>query len=372
MNGILGCVQLLEGQWSNPETKEIFVGLEKSSAEMIGLVNRLLDFTEIQSGKYALQEKVFSISKLVEPIVHISNIRCREKGVVFSLNMTRNVSGVFCGDQEKIVMLLENLVDNAIKFTNVGSVIVTINAENILGEAKDTAKEKVMLVISVMDTGIGISSESKSQIFTMFNQVKGGMNRNHGGLGLGLSLCKRYAELMGGGLTFTTEQGKGSEFFCSIPLMVMPEKTQLPEKILPYAVVKDASLLIVEDNETNQLVLIGILKKLGYTADIANNGAEALGLLASKKYDLILMDCQMPVMDGLEATKQIRQGKDGNKNTPIVAITANAMSGDKQRCLTAGMNDYIKKPFKKEVLKQKMSLWLRPESNDVINTPQAK
>ena len=124
----------------------------------------------------------------------------------------------------------------------------------------------------------------------------------------------------------------------------------------------------MEDNETNQLVLLGILKKLGHRADVANNGAEALGILANKNFDLILMDCQMPVMDGLEATKRIRKGNEGNKNTPIIAITANAMSGDKQRCLTAGMNDYIKKPFKKEMLKEKIDLWLQSGSTNTENT----
>ena len=185
------------------------------------------------------------------------------------------------------------------------------------------------------------------------------MDCNHGCLGLGLSLCKRYSELMGGELTFTTEQGKGSEFFCSIPLKVMPADTTLPEKMLFQPITNSASILVVEDNKTNQLVLLGILKKLGHTAEVANNGAEALGLLACKKFDLILMDCQMPVMDGLEATKQIRRTHEDYNNTPIIAITANAMSGDRERCLTAGMNDYIKKPFKKEILKEKVDLWLQ-------------
>jgi len=365
MNGILGCVQLLESHQNNPDAKEAFGGLEKSSAEMIGLVNRLLDFTEIQSGKYELQEKSFSLPPVLDQILYLSNIRCKEKGIVFSLNTTKNVPAVLYGDQEKIVMMLENLIDNAIRFTNSGSVIVTVSAEVV---ANKVAGKDTKISVSVMDTGIGISKESKDEIFSMFTQAKGGMDRNHGGLGLGLSLCQRYAELMGGELTFTTEQGRGSEFVCSIPLKAMPDNTVLPEKMEFQCAVRSASILVVEDNKTNQLVLLGILKKLGHTAEVANNGAEALGVLACKQFDLILMDCQMPVMDGLEATRQIRRNNEGNKNTPIIAITANAMSGDRQRCLTAGMNDYIKKPFKKEILNEKINLWLQHMASNYQNT----
>ncbi|OUS29412.1 hypothetical protein A9Q99_09960 [Gammaproteobacteria bacterium 45_16_T64] len=372
MHGILGCIQLLESSPQSGDTTQAYGGLVKSSDDMIEIVNRLLNFTEIQGGKCELQNRHFSLDKIIQPLFDASRHRCEDKKIVFSPNLINEMPPFFYGDSDKILIILDNLVDNAIKFTNRGSIIITIKCEELLSKDQNHGEALHRLFISIMDTGIGISDEAKSSIFSMFTQEQGGFNRLHGGLGLGLALCKKYVDLMDGDLSFTTELDKGSEFFCTLPLYqseaasISTEKTTSHIPKLENS--KQASILIVEDNITNQLVISALLKKAGHSTQVANNGVEALTLLDSNFFDIILMDCQMPLMDGLEATRNIRKHNARHKYTPIVAITANAMSSDRRNCLDSGMNDYIKKPFKKDLLLDKVNYWLQLATTQ----PQAK
>jgi CheY-like chemotaxis protein len=268
------------------------------------------------------------------------------------------------GDPGRINQILNNLVGNAIKFTKQGSINIEVN----LSESIENIRS---FTCAITDTGIGIPAESLDGLFESFSQVDASTTRKFGGTGLGLAISKRLVKLMGGDINVTSELGLGSCFKFTIPLGKSDKK---PEQIIkPSTTLTDLNipkwpvntrLLLVEDNRVNQLVIQGILKHFSLKADVASNGIEGINALerSSKPYDLILMDCQMPEMDGYDATRHIRSHTQGvyNANTPIIALTANAMSGDKDKCMNAGMSDYLTKPIEPEELLSRLKYWLKP------------
>jgi CheY-like chemotaxis protein len=255
------------------------------------------------------------------------------------------------GDYNRLRQILNNLLGNALKFTQKGSVRLEI-------ELVESDARSVTLRFSVSDSGVGMAPETLRSLFTPFYQADASTTRRFGGTGLGLSICKRLAELMGGNITVESKLEQGSRFSLTLPFLAVPsaEAAPAPVAVKPVDLPKHAHVLLVEDNRINQMVASQMLGKMGARVTVAENGREAIDMLARLHFDLIFMDCQMPVMDGYETTRQIRAGAAGTGKTAIriVATTANAMRGDREKCLEAGMDDYIAKPFSFDDLTTKL------------------
>jgi CheY-like chemotaxis protein len=360
MNGISGYLELLKSPEDNNDSLALVNSLEHCSADMLRLIDRILDFTQLLAGNLSINTELLDFSLLLAELETVYRQRCNAKALTFKVTKDDSVPKKIWGDRKKLFVIINDLLDNAVKYTRSGGielVIKTLPTRSELGNPYDVIYS---MLVSVRDTGIGIAITDRPKIFKAFSQLDGAFNRKQGGLGLGLAMCHEYIKLMNGTLTLLSDLGKGSQFDFIVDLKVIPN---LAEPVTaaengPTPRVTSANILIVEDNPTNQLVLNSILKKLGHQTTIAENGVKALEILANAEFDLILMDCQMPEMDGFEATRAIRSGN-RQKNIPIIAVTANVMEGDEQRCLDAGMNDYMKKPIKKELLMEKISQWYK-------------
>jgi len=358
MNGILGGIELL--QLEQPAANEPLKLLSSSAAEMMKLVNRILDFIQLQAGTVKNEPSIFSLTEMLEDFALRYTDRCRSKELQFTYLNETNVDLTVRGDRKKLTQIVEELLDNAYRFTQTGSVTLSLAVEPYC-DSTDTAGNERSCKIIVEDTGVGVSVDDQKKIFHAFTQADSSFSRSHYGMGLGLVSCKRFAEIMGGTLTLESQLGKGSK----VSLLLNMEVLSKPQKIDPLTAseLTHKKLLIVEDNITNQLVLKGILQKLGYETAVAENGLKALDYLSHNTIDLILMDCQMPEMDGFETTTRIRVSEEAFKHIPIIAVTANTMSGDRERCLAIGMNDYLGKPVRKDLLQEKLSYWLHRTSS---------
>lgn len=349
IHGIQGSLSLLQKSQQSTEENHILCLARVSCDDMMSLVTNVLEFTEMQSGKLQLEEDVFSLPHAMEPVQEKMKRSAASKGLHLSWTVTADPQHLLYGDAARFRLIVNHLVDNAIKFTENGQVNVTIKEHN------------GTITACISDTGIGIEESQQSLIYQAFTQIEAGLDRRFGGLGIGLSICQHLLSLMGGHLSFTSKPGHGSEFSFSITLPVCCT-TQGQAATSYSATAKQA--LVVEDNPVNMQILCAMLEKLGFTVSGANNGKEAVSLLDGNialqdAIDLILMDCQMPSMDGHEATRRIRQINGGRlAKTPIIAVTANAMSDDQQKCFRSGMNDYLKKPITVEQLESILRKWL--------------
>jgi len=369
MNGISGYLELLKSPEDNSDSLALVNSLEHCSADMLRLIDRILDFTQLLAGNLSINTELLDFSLLLAELETAYCQRCKSKALTFNVTKDDNVPKKIWGDRKKLFVIINDLLDNAVKYTQAGGIEVVIRAIPIRSISGNSYEIMNTVLVSVRDTGIGIALADRPKIFKAFSQLDGAFNRKQGGLGLGLAMCHEYIKLMNGTLTLLSNVGNGSRFDFMVDLKVVPNlatsTTAVVKTAEPLTVTKSANatilganILIVEDNPTNQLVLNGILKKLGHQTSIAENGIQALEILANAEFDLILMDCQMPEMDGFEATRTIRSGS-RLKDIPIIAVTANVMEGDEQRCLDAGMNDYMKKPIKKELLMEKISQWYK-------------
>lgn len=338
LNGILGMASLIEETDLSQEQRKYVNILKNSADNLLTIVNDILDFSKVEAKKIEIEKIPFSLIGCVEEIRQILSFGSSKKGLVINLNHEKDLPQFVLGDPTRIRQVLMNLISNAIKFTEKGEIVIEV------------CERDHLIHFSVIDTGIGMNEESLKKIFLPFTQADASTTRKFGGTGLGLSICKQLIETMGGTIGVKSSEGKGSVFWFELPL----EETNAPVLHQPHAPVQLNStklrILIAEDNDVNALIAKSVIEKLGHTTKVAHNGREAITALESEPFDLVLMDCQMPEMDGFEATKAIRASEESWKNIKIVAVTANALSGDKERCLNAGMNDYISKPFKKEEL----------------------
>ncbi len=353
LNGISGGVQLLNQTRLAPSQAQYLQVIQKSSTHLSSLLESILDFSEASANSLVLQTTPINLVNLLHEVSLLASQRCREKGLYYESYIAPDVSQKLLGDGQKLRRLLFHVLDNAVKFTSKGK--VHLQADEYFDGVKH------WLQVQVVDTGVGISEGKKNALFAPFHQLDSAFNRQHGGLGIGLPICHAFCELMGGQINIDAQQGVGTVVEISLPFKPYPtisetnEASAAPKK---KGKRKCKTVLVVEDNRVNQMVQKGILTKLGYETVFAENGQEALDQVQKEDFLAILMDCQMPIMDGFEATRKIRTLDTTASKLPIIAITANAMSGDRQRCLDSGMDDYLAKPVKMDELKDKLQRWI--------------
>jgi PAS domain S-box-containing protein len=348
MHGILGMSGLLLKTPLDGRQRE-YVSILKSSAEsLLIIINDILDFSKIEAGKLTIEQIAFSPTALVQDVAALFQAHALEKNLQLTLSLPDNPPTALLGDPTRIRQILLNLVDNAIKFTHQGEVELRARFE--------PDKDGVGCQFRVLDNGIGMSEETQSRLFQAFSQADSSTTRRYGGTGLGLAVSSQLAELMGGQLTVVSEPGKGSCF--TLSLLLTP--TILPLAELPALPVIQlrGRILVVEDHPVNQKVLAHQLREMGLQHAVAASGKQALDLLTTDDFDLVLMDWQMPEMDGLEATRQIRQLPTNIRHIPIIALTANANAGFREACLASGANDYLSKPYTEAALAALLMQWL--------------
>lgn len=344
LNAMLGFSDLLSKTSLSYEQKEYLEAIETSGKNLMGIINDILDFSKIEAGMLSLETVPFSIQQTVHSVYAMFFSKAQKKGLRLFSSVDPNVPSLVAGDPTKFNQILINLIGNAIKFTSEGTVMIECTVKKLQAD-------KLILQVSIKDTGIGIPHEKLGKIFDRFTQAEDSTTRNFGGTGLGLSIAKKLVEMQGGELMVTSEPGKGSEFLFTIHYTVaysneyVHNENQVTHPALNF---QGTKTLIVEDNPLNQKLASTLLRNEGFEVEVAENGEMAVQFLKERQYDVILMDIQMPIMDGYEATSEIRTKL--NIKTPIIAMTANAIAGEKERCIELGMDDYITKPFKAEFL----------------------
>ncbi|WP_411823707.1 ATP-binding protein [Leptospira sp. 'Mane'] len=360
MNGIIGMTHLLLETGLSQEQRK-YSELVKTSAEsLLSLLNDILDFSKIEAKKLELEYTTLHVNQIIEEVLSLFQHKVVEKQIFLKHHSDFSKADVFLGDPSRLKQILVNLIGNAIKFTREGGVTVTI-------EKKEVVANRTKILFSIEDTGIGIPSHALDSLFSPFQQVETSTTRRFGGTGLGLAIAKQLSELMGGTIGVKSELGKGSVFwFTSIfesssshlSLGDTNQESKAPNQSKNIRFL-GKKVLVAEDNPTNQIVALGLLRKIGIEAKLVNNGKEVLEELSKNRYSLVLMDCQMPEMDGFEATARIRSQTDENfqTNIPIIALTAYAMKGDREKCISAGMNDYLSKPIQPTELSLLIEKW---------------
>lgn len=359
LNGVMGMASLLENSNPTEEQEEYVQTIKISSHRLLKIINEILDYSKAEAGKTELRVEPFSLIQCIEDAININLPKALEKGLVLSYNLEKNISNFLSGDGGKLQQILINLLGNAIKFTNTGSVFLNI-------ERLNKTKQEIILQFSIKDTGIGIPKESINRLFDAFMQVDDSSTRTNSGTGLGLAISKRFVELMDGKIWVQSEQQKGSTFYFTAKFQVLPNQSKIPlptdNSIITPKIAEKSGLkiLLVEDDKINQMLAIRLLEKMGHIPHAVNNGQEAINALKKEYYNFILMDVQMPVLDGIEATKIIR--RELHYQPIIVAMTANAMLEDQRLCEEAGMDDFLTKPVNVKALEETLVKWRKTTS----------
>jgi len=346
LNGVIGLSRVLQKTDLNNEQKELLSLITTSGENLLQIIGDILDFSKHESGQIILEKIDFELKSLLNKVFHLMKFKAEENGIDFSYHLSDDIPAVLNGDPLRISQILMNMVNNAIKFTHKG--YVKMSAELV-----DKKEDQVQILFKIKDSGIGISEEDKELIFKEFSQSEDSNSRKYGGTGLGLVISKNMVDLMHGEIGVESELEKGSEFWFKISLkqsQVAKDQMQAPVETVP----KDLRILLAEDNIINQKVAILILKQFGLKCDVAKDGMEAFNLYKTNDYELVLMDMQMPNVDGLQSTEMIRTHEKDNSVEPvyIVALTANAMAEDKQNCLQSGMNNFLSKPASEKEFRQ--------------------
>lgn len=373
MNGLMGMTSLLLDTQLNDEQRDFVEVVQSSATTLLELINDILDFSKIEAHKLQLEYRVFSVHTWLDELITPLAVLATKKGLQLDVIISPTVPDQVLGDSRRLRQIVINLVGNAIKFTQQG--MVTISVDKVLTEQnyESTANpdpQKCSLQFSVKDTGIGIPHDKRDRLFQKFSQVDSSMVRRFGGTGLGLAISKQLVEMMGGKIGVRSELGKGSEFYFIIHMglgdviekVVEEQQTVLLKKefhgsSIPVWRGQALRILLAEDNISNQKVATAMLRTLGLRAQVVADGHLVLEELSKRTYDLVLMDVQMPTMDGVDTTEAIRKSGKDWANIPVIALTANALSGDRERFLKAGMNDYLAKPFSIEELANTLEKW---------------
>jgi signal transduction histidine kinase/ActR/RegA family two-component response regulator len=395
MNGVLGFANLLLETPLNAEQREFVQTVQRSGDTLLTLINDVLDYSKIEAGRMSVEQIDFDLQLVCHEVHKILQAQSAKQGLAMTLSFDASLPKLIQGDPLRLRQILLNLAGNAVKFTEQGSVCIEV--------ARSGAAQ---LTISVTDSGIGISAEQLERLFQRFTQADSSTTRRYGGTGLGLAISKTLAELMGGSIGARSEHGRGSTFWITLPLLEAagaqpagaadvqpatgadaPCPPTLVDAIAPAAQLeampsqlatvptqsaavqaarRGGRVLLVEDNFVNQRVAVYMLGKLGHHVDVARHGRDAIEMLSRSSYDLVLMDCQMPEMDGFEATRIIRDAASGvlDHDVAVVAMTANAFPEDRTRALASGMNDFLAKPVERAVLAAMLAKWLKPAERE--------
>ncbi len=352
LNGVIGMTKVLSDTPLNSEQVGYLGTLRDAAHSLHTLINQILDISKIESGKLVLEETHFELRSLVGSTKSILDYTAKVKGLNLVIDIGSDVPDQFLGDSLRLRQILLNLLNNSIKFSSEGNVTLKIS--------KRTEQDSVtQLFCEVTDQGIGIEKSALRRLFKNFSQADESTTRRFGGTGLGLAITKQLVELMGGEINVESQPGRGSRFYFYINLKIAKYEKREDEAPV-QAEILQGHVLVAEDNVTNQQVVGAMLKQMGCTFEFADDGVECMRALTLGSFDLVLMDGQMPKMDGYEATKRIRAGEAGqtHKKIPIIAVTANAIKGDLEKCLSAGMDDYVPKPISQDDLHLKIQKWL--------------
>jgi signal transduction histidine kinase/FixJ family two-component response regulator len=363
LNGVIGMTDLLLQSELAPRARTYAEGVQRSGEVLLAVIDDILDLSKIEAGKLDLDSAPLDVRQVVAEVAQLFAERAEEKGVALTSNVETAVPTGLEGDPIRIRQVLLNLVGNALKFTQVGSVRMAV-------ELGQQTPEGVILRFDVVDTGIGIDPNDRERLFQPFAQADSSTTRKYGGTGLGLSICQRLVQLMGGSMGVESELAHGSTFWFSIPLRRAAVSTSAPvAPVVPASTETQPRvsagrpaqrLLLVEDSWMNQQVALGMLEQLGYEADLATDGREALEAIERGAYAAVLLDCQMPEMDGFQMAAELRrrEAQSGRSPVPVIAMTASAMLADRERCLASGMNDHLAKPVRITELSAKLERWV--------------
>jgi CheY-like chemotaxis protein len=357
LNAVLGFTNILQKTKLETEQREYVDIIQTSGDNLLSIVNDILDLSKIEAGMMRIEEAPFRVSDIISTVETMLKPKAEEKKLQFVVNLDSQVPEIVSGDAVRLTQILVNLVSNSIKFTEEGGVylrVTMVKKEN--GVAK--------LEFLVRDTGIGIPSEKQPTIFDRFEQAEAETTRRFGGTGLGLSIVKNLVELQKGTISLFSQNGNGSSFTVELSFKICDVESTAKREIKKQANISDNSkskikVLIAEDNAMNQRLIKHLMQSRGYHFDLVFNGIQAIESLKKQTYDMVLMDIQMPEMDGYTATRQIRN--ELNLHIPIIAMTAHAMSGEKEKCIRAGMNDYLSKPIDEEILFDLIQQYSRPD-----------
>lgn len=351
MTGIMGMIRLLLDSKLDSQQTEYAQTIQYSGDALLALLNDILDFSKIEEGRMEIESVDFDLKRLIDSVVMLMSGRAKERHITLEADMSEDLIPFVKGDPTRLRQVLLNLIGNAVKFTERGGVKVIVKRQDNTAQGTPSGDDpSVQLYFAVQDTGIGITPEAQENLFNPFSQADSSISRRFGGTGLGLAICKRLVTAMGGEIQIDSTPGKGSTFYFTIPFKVgtSPEESTADTLSEP---IKPIHILVADDNEINQKILNGILSKDGHTITTVNNGQECIDALLQSAFDLILMDMEMPVMDGVTATTNIRAMDNPRAHVPIIAMTANVMKEDIERCKQAGMNEHVSKPIAPETLR---------------------
>lgn len=363
MNGVIGMIDLLMDSDLQEEQREYATIIRNSADALVNIINDILDFSKMESGKMELEEYPFDLKSCVQEVFGLFSGEASKKNLELSYYIEERIPTMVYGDMGRLRQVLVNLVSNAVKFTNEGGVYLVVSLAK-------TEEDRLTLEFTVKDTGIGISSEKIDRLFKPFSQLDSSMTRRYGGTGLGLAICKSLVQMMGGEIEVESKEGQGATFVFTICVHTHEQedlRLREEDRADKYRLQgeRQPNILIVDDHPINRKLMVSMLEKMGLKADLAEDGKQAVEMVAGPKvYDMIFMDLQMPVMDGLEATRRIREMKPEGEGPVLVAMTANVMDGIQKRCFDAGMNDYISKPVKISCVKRLISRFSPSESKE--------
>ena len=354
MNGVLGMLQLLETTEMTPEQAEYAALATESTEHLLKVINDILDFSRIERGALELEHIPFNLLELLQSSVQVFQHSAQQRGLQLQLDTQDGLEHVQVqGDPTRIRQILVNLIGNALKFTDTGTI-------RVISTWQALDKQVLWFSCAVHDSGIGIAPERLEHMFDAFQQADTSISRRYGGTGLGLPIARTLAERMGGTLHAQSQEGQGSVFTLEVPLPFSQQNDPTVNHLAqPADPGNSQPVLLVEDNPVNQTVIEAMLRSLGYQVSLVGDGAQAVHQASQQHYSAILMDCRLPIMDGYEATRQIRR-LPGCAELPIIALTANALQGDREACLQSGMNDYLAKPFKRADLQRILQRWIPP------------
>jgi len=347
MNGVMGMSGLLLGTELDDEQRDYAETVRTSAEFLLSIINDILDFSKIEAGRLTLCELPIALRSTVSQAAQMVSAAAREKGLELRCSIAPEVPDALIGDSGRLKQVLVNLIANAVKFTECGGVSVSCRLVADAGPL-------LQLRFEVSDTGIGIPPESQGIVFQPFTQVDGSATRRYGGTGLGLAICRQIVEMMQGEIGVDSTVGDGSTFWFTVRM-----GRAVAADSAPAPAPQSRPILVAEDQPINQRVAVSLIERRGYTVDVVSNGLEALDAILRKPYALVFMDCQMPSMDGLAATRELRRREADGARTVVVAMTAHAFDGDRERCLAEGMDDYISKPVMPEDLDRVISTWLK-------------